>query len=285
MQMKSIARIFVPLIMDEGSEASLRLAAAIARPFGAHVAATFFRVDPLSLPLAYSEPYTLAPVIELIQEQEREAAARNHALFARWSQEEAIESETAGEEASAAWRETMGHETQQIAQIGRLNDLSVFTLGPKAAGRARAMFQTALFETGRPIMLAPAGDAFSLLGKALVAWDGSMEAARALSAALPMLARCASVEVFTRPEPSKADANPEDVVAFLGDHGITAAPCRVEPDEGEVWDAIAEACQRTEAGLLVMGAYTRSRLREVIFGGVTRDLLDRDLSTAIFLSH
>jgi nucleotide-binding universal stress UspA family protein len=283
--MKSIARVFVPLIMDEGSEASLRLAAAIARPFGAHVTATFFRVDPLSLPLAYSEPYTPAPVIELIEEQEREAAAQSHARFARWSQEQAIERETAGEEASAAWRETVGHGARQIAQIGRLNDLSVFTLGSKASGRARAMFQTALFETGRPILLAPAGDAFSLLGKALVAWDGSMEAARAVSAALPMLARCGSVEVFTRPEPSKGDANPEDVVAFLGDHGITAALCQTEPDEAEVWDAIVEACHRTEAGLLVMGAYTRSRLREVIFGGVTRDLIDRDLATTIFLSH
>jgi nucleotide-binding universal stress UspA family protein len=285
MRMKPIARIFVPLIMDGGSEASLKLAAAIARPFAAHIDVTFFRVDPLSLPLAYSEPYTLAPVIGLIEEQEREVAVRGRALFARWRQEQTIGREAPGGEASAAWRETVGHETRQISQIGRLNDLSVFALGPKAGGRARALFQAALFETGRPIMLAPTGDSFPLLDKALVAWDGSMEAARALAAALPMLARCALVEVFTRPESSKADANPEDVVAYLRDHGIAATPCRVEPDDGEVWDAIVEACQRIEAGLLVMGAYTRSRLREVIFGGVTRDLIDRDLSTAILISH
>lgn len=283
--MKQIARLLVPLAGSATDQAALTTAAAVARPFGAHVAAVFFRIDPLMLPMMASDSIAAGQVITLIEEQERAAAAQGKALFEGWRAREGIGADASGEAASASWSEAVGDERRQVARLARLSDLCVFSLGEGTIGRTETMLEGALFASGRPVLLAPRTPRDTPFGSAVVAWDGSLEAARALSGALPFLARCADIRVFTQAEARKDQARAADAVAFLREHGLTASAGAPAAKSDDIADAILECCAAAAADLLVMGAYTHSRLRETVFGGVTRRILETAQAPAVLLAH
>ncbi|HEY0525498.1 MAG TPA: universal stress protein, partial [Stellaceae bacterium] len=139
----------------------------------------------------------------------------------------------------------------------------------------RLAIEAALFESGRPVLLVP-GDAASaarLLEHALVAWKPSPEAAHALGAAMPFLATAGSVTVFAASDRDVAATLPEELLTYLRRHGIDAA-APVFPAAETVGQALLGEAGRTGATLLVMGAYSHSRLRELILGGVTEHVLN-----------
>lgn len=145
-----------------------------------------------------------------------------------------------------------------------------------------------LRESGRPLLMVPgfAGDT-GLQGTALVAWDGSVEATRAVTAALPLL-RAASDARIMHIDQGQAGADPEAascsrLVQYLQRHGISAdVAYRSERDD--IGEALLTAASDENAGLLVMGGYGRSPLRESLLGGVTASVL-RALTLPVLLAH
>ncbi|HYD70238.1 universal stress protein [Azospirillum sp.] len=181
------------------------------------------------------------------------------------------------------WRVAAGAETAALARHGRLCDLIVL---PRHRGNATTVhgpqFNAALFETGRPVLLLPeTGDALPV-SRVAVAWDGSVQAGRALADALPLLAGAESVTVL-RVSDDPQDGEAEEVVAYLADHGIAAAARRVAP-AGSVADTLRAEVAAAGIDLLVMGAYGHSRLRERVLGGVSRSLLS-SAPVPILLAH
>lgn len=121
------------------------------------------------------------------------------------------------------------------------------------------------------------------LGSALVAWDGSSESCAALRASLPLLAGCSQVAVVTVAD--KAPVWPATgALAYLSRHGIAAELESLER-VGAVEDVLAAELALRGSDVLVMGAFGHSRVREYLFGGVTRALLERRGSFALSLSH
>ena len=121
------------------------------------------------------------------------------------------------------------------------------------------------------------------LARAVVAWDGGDEAALALRLAAPLLATAASVQVLTVEEkPSGLVA--EDALRYLARHGVSAELVERQR-EGTTEATLAKAVADAGADLLVMGAYGRSRLREYLFGGVTRHFIADDAGPALLLAH
>jgi nucleotide-binding universal stress UspA family protein len=119
--------------------------------------------------------------------------------------------------------------------------------------------------------------------KACIAWDGGNEAAMALRSAVPLLARCGSVEVLTVVE-KPGGAPPGAAVRYLAKHGI-AAESRELPRRGTTEETLANAVRDGGGQLLVMGAYGRGRMREFLFGGVTRYFLENDRGHALLMAH
>jgi nucleotide-binding universal stress UspA family protein len=134
-----------------------------------------------------------------------------------------------------------------------------------------------------PVLAVPRGTPMLVFdGPVLLAWDGGHEAANALRAAVPLLRLASVVHVLTVREKSE-EFPAGDVARYLSRHGIHAEIHAEEP-HGSIADTIAGVAQRVGAGMVVMGIYGHSRLRELLMGGVSRTMLDRS-TIPLLLAH
>lgn len=146
-----------------------------------------------------------------------------------------------------------------------------------------------LFEGGRPVLfLPPNGELAAPIKRALIAWDGSREAARATHDALPLLSAASSVEIVVI-DPDKlpdidAPLAGTDIASALSRHGIHANVTTASKGSRSTAEAIAAQIKASNADLLVMGAYTHQRLREWLFGGVTRAFIE-NTPVAVLMSR
>jgi nucleotide-binding universal stress UspA family protein len=115
----------------------------------------------------------------------------------------------------------------------------------------------------------------SQIGKRiLIAWNGTSEAAAAVSAALPFLQRAEAITVLTiETEKALNRISGEELLRNLAWHGVTANTLKVAPGSETVGAIILAQCEQMNADLLVTGAYTHSRLIQIILGGVTRHII------------
>ena len=143
---------------------------------------------------------------------------------------------------------------------------------------------------GRPVLFVPYfTDAYPTLGtKVLVAWNGSREATRAVSDALPLLQKAERVTAMVvnakRDRKEREDIPAADISLFLARHGVKVEATRSYTDELSVGDELLVRVADGEFDLLVMGAYGHSRLREIVLGGVTQTLLQH-MTIPVLMSH
>ena len=122
------------------------------------------------------------------------------------------------------------------------------------------------------------------LHSAAIAWDGSAQAARSLRSAAPLLADCPQVTVLAISSDAPSGFPPSDALRYLARHGIKAE--LIELSKGNsVEETLADAAAHQHAQLLIMGGYGHSRVREFLFGGVTRYFLEDAAGPALFLAH
>lgn len=143
---------------------------------------------------------------------------------------------------------------------------------------------------GRPVLIVPYAGAFTQVGKrALVAWDGSMEATRAVTGAIPFLQRAELVQVVVFDSKSRPQAHGEqpgaDIALFLSRHGIQVDVSQ-QSTSGDIdtGNALLSYVADFGADLLVMGGYAHSRFREVLLGGVTKTVLE-SMTVPVLMAH
>lgn len=180
-----------------------------------------------------------------------------------------------------------------VVQHGRASDLVV--LGQDDASHAmdislHGLAGHVLMEVGQPVLIVPSAGQFEGIPRnAVVAWNGSREAAVALHAALPALRRASRVTLasFRGPKEEEADDDRQpsaaDMLRFLSRHGIQATFER-NVTGIDVADALLSRVAELGADLLVMGGYGHSRLRELILGGVTRQILAQ-MTVPVLTAH
>ena len=148
-------------------------------------------------------------------------------------------------------------------------------LDAESTGLQRRVIETALFETGRPVLLAPPAAPKEIATNVMVHWNGSTEQARANAFAMPLLQTASRVTVLTVvggqevPGPS-----PDYILRQLQHNGIAATPVRVKLGDRETGEAVLDAARAEGCDLLVKGAFTRNRLRQMIFGGATSHIME-----------
>lgn len=164
-----------------------------------------------------------------------------------------------------------------LASAARLADLVVLS-------RECGMAGDLAIETTTPVLALSAHHPLAFpLASICVAWNGGEEAARSLRAAVPLMAGAATVHVLT----VATDTNgfPQtDALRYLSRHGIKAELHEL-PCDNSVEETLLTACNRFGAQALVMGAYSHNRVREFLFGGVTRYFLSEASAPALFLTH
>jgi nucleotide-binding universal stress UspA family protein len=160
---------------------------------------------------------------------------------------------------------------------------------PNAEPTATADIDSLLFESGRPVLVVPhAGPSHSSYRRVVIAWNGSREAARAAFDALPMITRADHAEVFVIDPPDDVDQNTEasgaEIAAALARHGAKVTVTGKASGGRSVDQLLQEQVVATGADLLVLGAYSHSWLRQLLFGGVTRTVL-QSMPIATFISR
>lgn len=244
---------------------------------------------------------SLADVIDSIGLDPKTAAEMlKHYRQAR--QEEAEEIKTAFESAMASlkgvtheWRCTTSRYLDglfdEVVNQGRRADLVI------ADGRPHTdplsawsdMPVRLIMECGRPVLLVPPAGIGAKLGeRVLVAWNGARESARAAFDALPFLRQAAQATVLTifsgNDEDDALSASAMDLAQTLKRHGVKAEARSAQRGEKSDAECIAESIAIEGCDTLVMGCYSHSRFREMIFGGVTRHILN-NMPTPVLVSH
>ena len=216
-----------------------------------------------------------------------EAAMRAHRHFENWQTQCKLPLSDTGmgmRGPSALWREILGYENEIIARLGRLSDLIVIARPSKLSSSFSLMaLETALFDTSRPVLMVPDGVPMNLFHHPIIAWNGSLEAARAVGFALPFLTECENgVDIFAAPE-HKHCTETDELQRYLSWHGIVAERVLVEESQPIGISLLAQASSN-QAGLIVMGAYTHGHYRQFLFGGMTRYVMDHS-ATSVLLAH
>jgi nucleotide-binding universal stress UspA family protein len=176
--------------------------------------------------------------------------------------------------ASYAWVRPGGQSDTFIGGYSRVFDLIVLGRPGRAPQTPRmAPLEAALFESGRPVLIAPPTPPDALGRNVLVAWNGSTEQARANAFAMPLLRDAGEVTVLTVEGGMTPGPTGEDVALHLGRNGVPAAAVTVAPDGRTTGETILDQARLRGCDLLVKGAYAQSRLRQMIFGGATRHIL------------
>lgn len=187
------------------------------------------------------------------------------------------------------WVQDLDSAGQMLLAYAALSDLIILSTSEPQGGRGPSSLAGQIAIHARTLVLAvpPALRGFDPAAPALVAWNGSVEAAHALRAAVPFLKRAASVELVTIEDCGKErrfDLPPTEGAEFLSRHGIECHMVAIPPRDGSVDDALRTAAEVRKVGYIVMGAYGHTRLRETVFGGATRRLLAHP-PTPLFLCH
>jgi nucleotide-binding universal stress UspA family protein len=225
---------------------------------------------------------------EYLAALEREAKAlawRAHRHFLAFSRERslgALDIPSRTHAVSATWREFSGDRRHELLKLARVHDLAVMPRHQDI--NALGSF---VLNAGRPVLLVPRSIPENLAPTIAIAWKNRPESARAITAAMPLLAKAEKILVLSVEDGNGAEEtvdSTEGVVEQLRWHGFNAKAHQLIKCDHSVAATIERFARRNKADLIVSGAYGHSRLRELVLGGVTRDLL-QECSLPLFLFH
>lgn len=262
----------VPVEDHDQMPAILQTAATFAQPFAATIDGVGLRIAPFQA--VGAEPIvavTFPPVGDDDGEDLTRARARFD-TFVRDLPEGA---------ARMRWRAGEALEDPALGALARVYDCSVIGRPTATANGSRmTTLESLLFESGRPILIAPPLEAAKVpatgpLGKnVVVSWNQSTEGARTLTDALPILHNAEQVTILQIDTAIVPGPDADEVKDYLAAHGITAAVVKEKGRSGGPGMTILEQTQRLGGDLLIKSAYTQSRLRQMIFGGATSQILN-----------
>lgn len=288
----SIAMVLGLIDGTESSEAALQAALQLGKRFSARVDLLHVEIDVASAVPVVGEGMSGAAVEQIMQSLQTEAQARAteaRRVFEAGSAKAkltVVEPDAAPRPGAfeVSFRHVVGREADEIIHRGRLCDLIVVARATDPGdGEASAAFDVAMFDTGRPTVLVPAKPVAAIGETVAVAWNQTREAARAVGAAIPILAKAKKVVILTGRESDSAP-EPSELARYLAAHGVSAKTWAFTPKSGAIGDELLAEAQKADADLLVMGAYGHSRLRELVLGGATRGVLGRG-AIPILLAH
>ena len=282
----ALARILVPLMAGAERTSTFDLALQAGRILSARIDALCVSPDVLQmLKAAVGADVHLwtAELVAALEDAARKRRAASHAVFDAWMRRRGLTGQPQlngdGWKPAAKWAEEAGDIAQLVGQVGRFNELIVLHDGPEADDSDRSTLEAALFEAQRPVLVASdvqtASEGSHPLDRcALVGWDGSREALHAVTAALPILSRAQRVVLLTIGASGPSDKAVEAALLdWLACHGVFPIRHFVAVPNGTIGQELLAQADHLGADLIVMGAYSHSRLRESVFGGTTRHVL------------
>jgi nucleotide-binding universal stress UspA family protein len=176
--------------------------------------------------------------------------------------------------------------TDFVSHFGGVSDLIVVGRPSKAnEPSVSTVIGAALFASGRPVLMAPPMIPAALDQKVAIGWNRSIQAGRGVASALPFLLQAKAVEIVSVVTGAKQGPSAKELADYLTWHGVGSGVKEIPPEEHRaVGDVLLQTAEDSGAGLLVMGAYSHSRLREMLLGGVTKHILSK-ANLPVLMAH
>lgn len=269
-----IKTIIVPIGRTKDADKRIDMACALATRYDGHVkalhvmppASDMFRTIPV-------EAFTVEAFVQF-EADLKEETEKSRERYERQMKATGVRYE---------WCQQQGDVVSNLNRHARCADLTILTQTGDGFDDIMNATQDFVIENGLPVLTIPKNGASADFKNILIAWDGSRQAAKAVHDALPLLKDADNVTVLTITENDKEDVPEADICMKLDRHGINAEALTVKED-GAVEDQILENAGTKMADLIVAGAWGHRRIREIIFGGVTKKLINNQ-KHAVFLSH
>lgn len=261
--------ILVPFTDHEAAERALDYGCRLAQRFRGHVEGLYVEEAPQ---IIVNEIIPAAYVTQVADDAGRTAESargRYRSVIERHGiAQQAISAAADG--ATTDWQERKGRQSDIVGDFGRLFELLIVSRTERGgAGSWRESFEAALFESGRPVLVTGGPLPDTLCETVAVIWNGSTETARAITVAMPLLALSKEVVVITVEGGFVPGPSGEQVATWLRRAGLNARYVYAQPGQRGVGEAMLAESGNVGADLVIKGAYTQSRLRQMIFGGPT----------------
>ncbi|SEP50315.1 Nucleotide-binding universal stress protein, UspA family [Methylobacterium sp. ap11] len=269
-----LCSILVSVDLGPAGADRVQLAAGLAATHAARLVGVAACPVPATVPAG--DGIVVERVYDAEDERARERLAAAEALFER----------EAGSVAKRIWRGSLSLPVATTAEQARTADLVIVGRHGPADGDPGPMAVppgALLMEAGRPVLVAPPGLERLAAKRVVVAWKDTRETRRAVHDALPLIAGAERVCVVAA-GPDAHHEGAEATAQYLSWHGLATTTHLLRNPALSVADEVLRFCEREGADLLVMGAYGHSRMREWVFGGVTRDVL-RTTPLCCLMSH
>ncbi len=293
----AIKSILTVLTGSPGDEATLGCALQVAQNFGGHISAICASATDRSIgELGFLPEEGGSAVMEELAARERERAARARAIFDGFVSREALfysDTPENRDDVSVSWESVEGSPDGIVEHRGGAYDLVVVgspvsapgDLGGGTALLNQRIFEAAAFSTGRPVLLAPGERTRSLGRTVLIGWNRSAQAARAFHAGKALLlGQAKRVRILSVTTGAKDGPPAERIAENLAWHGIDCDVRELSPDNRSVGTVLLAEASAIGADLLIAGAYTHSRLRQLLLGGVTQSLI-AESRIPLFVAH
>ncbi len=282
--MKSILAV----VADGDAGPVLATALSVARRFNGHIVGLHAVTTEYAVVFGGEMGFSISSEVDRTLEREgqerREQARRVFREFMA-AQHVPVGVAGAGETGpTAEWREEEGRQNAIVGALGRVFDLIVVEQPAKLASLTEATLEDALFESGRPVLMAPLGHRGAIGGTVVVAWNGSSETARTVAFAMPFLLQAQDVQVVSVEGGMTPGPSAEDLAHALARNGVPVTWRHVVAKSRTPGEAFLDEAQEAGADLLVKGAYTQSRLRQMIFGGATRHII-MEAKIPVIMAH
>jgi nucleotide-binding universal stress UspA family protein len=265
--------VLVPIEPHASMQSALVTALLLAQKFGSCIEG--FPLRPGVADLVAMDPDSGLTMVA-VKENDAELARHAEDVFRSFMDQRSVPQRSGDAEATLSWswqREApSGHD--YVGSYGRAFDMIVLARpGPEWQSPSMITLESALFESGRPVLIAPPAPPHSLGSNVLIAWNCSTEQARTTADAMPFLRKASRVTIATVEGATVAGPSGEQMARTLKANGVSAEPITLKSRKGGAGEVLLSKAEELGCDLIVKGAYTQSRLRQMIFGGTTRHIL------------
>ena len=274
--------VFVPLDDPEVSRPIIETSLLFAQRFGSYVEGA------ATLPVL--DNYIVGEMVPLWPPQQRsmgDIAREAYELFNSTMSRHNIpvRERSPNSGVSQGWHEPALLGDGAVASHARIFDVTVVGRPVSGASGPRlSLLETIVFESGRPILIAPPDTPTRIGENIVIAWNCSTETARTTAMAMPLLHMAKRVTVLTVEEGTVPGPSGHELARMLRINGIDAEPVTISAKSKTAGEAVLDFADGLDSDLLIKGAYTQSRLRQMIFGGVTSHILAA-AKLPVFMTH
>jgi nucleotide-binding universal stress UspA family protein len=265
--------ILVPTEHHISTQSALDTALLLARKFGSCIEG--FALRPGVADLVAMDPDSGLTMVA-VKENDAELIRHSEEVFRSFMEQHQVPQRSGDGEAILSWSwhkdAPSGHDF--VGSYGRIFDMIVLARpGPEWQSPAMITLESALFESGRPVLIAPPSAPRSVGTNVLIAWNCSTEQARTTADTMPFLRLAERITIVTVEGATVAGPSGEEMARALKINGIKAETITLKARKGGAGEVLLSKAEELSCDLIVKGAYTQSRLRQMIFGGTTRHIL------------